>query len=41
VERKGSGNDVQLEVDGKFINGAIIPLPDDKASAVHVKVFLG
>jgi len=41
VERKGPGNEVQLEVDGKLISGTVIPLPDDKASAVNVKVFLG
>jgi cellobiose phosphorylase len=41
VERKGTGNDVQLEVNGKPINGRVIPLPDDKASTVNVKVFLG
>jgi cellobiose phosphorylase len=40
VERKGTGNDVQLEVNGKSINGRVIPLPDDKASIVNVKVFL-
>jgi len=41
VERKGPGNEVQLEVDGKSINGTVIPLPNDKTSAVDVKVFLG
>jgi cellobiose phosphorylase len=41
VERKGPGNEVQLEVDGKSIDGTVIPLSDDKASAVDVKVFLG
>jgi cellobiose phosphorylase len=41
VERKGPGNEVQLEVDGKSINGTFIPLPDDKACTVNVKVFLG
>jgi cellobiose phosphorylase len=41
VERKGTGNDVQSEVNGKSINGRVIPLPDDKASTVNVKVFLG
>ena len=40
VERKGAGNDVHLEVAGKPIEGNIIPLPDDKTSVVHVKVFL-
>lgn len=41
VERKSPGNEVQLEVDGKSINGTIIPLSDDKDNAVNVKVFLG
>ena len=41
VERKGPGNDVRLEVAGKTVKGNVIPLPDDKTSAVNVKVFLG
>jgi len=41
VERKGLGNEVQLEVNGKSINGTVIPLPNDKAGAVNVKVLLG
>jgi len=41
VERIGPGNEVQLEVYGKSINGTVIPLPDDKTSVVDVKVFLG
>jgi cellobiose phosphorylase len=41
VEKKGLGNEVQLEVNGNLINGTIIPLPDDKSSAVNVKVYLG
>ena len=41
VERKGPGNEVQLEVGGKSIKGTVIPLPDDKTSAVNVKVYLG
>jgi len=40
VERKGPGNSARLEVAGKPVDGHIIPLPDDKTSAVHVKVFL-
>jgi cellobiose phosphorylase len=27
VERKGAGNEVQLEVNGKAIEGTVIPLP--------------
>jgi len=41
VERNGPGKEVQLEVDGKSINGTVIPLPDDKASTLSVKVYLG
>ena len=41
VQRKGPGNDIQLEVAGKPIDGNVIPLPDDKSSEVHVKVLLG
>jgi cellobiose phosphorylase len=41
VKRIGSGNEVQLEVNGNPISGRVIPLPDDKASVVNVKVFLG
>jgi cellobiose phosphorylase len=40
VERKGSGNEVLLEVDGKPIDGNIIPLPVDGAKEVHVHVTL-
>jgi len=37
-ERKGTGNEVQLEVDGKSINGNIIPLPIENIKEVHVRV---
>ncbi len=40
VERKGAGNGVQLEVDGKPIAGNVIPLPPEgtKEVSVHAKV---
>jgi cellobiose phosphorylase len=38
VERKGPGNEVQLEVDGKLIEGNIIPLPVENAKEVRVHV---
>jgi cellobiose phosphorylase len=38
IERKGMGNEVQLEVDGKSINGNIIPLPVENKKEVHVRV---
>ena len=38
VERKGAGNEVQLEVDGKPIEGNIIPLPVDGTKEVRVRV---
>jgi cellobiose phosphorylase len=38
VERKGAGNEVQLEVDGKSIEGNIIPLPVENTREVHVRV---
>ncbi len=38
VERKGLGNEVQLVVDGKLIDGNIIPLPVDGTKEVHVSV---
>jgi cellobiose phosphorylase len=38
VERKGAGNEVRLEVDGKSINGNIIPLPAENIKEVHVRV---
>jgi cellobiose phosphorylase len=41
VKRKGPGNEVQLELDGKSINGTVIPLPSDGIKKVRVKVWLG
>jgi len=40
VVREGAGNSVTLEVDGKSINGTIIPLPDKNTSNVKVKAVL-
>ena len=41
VERKGPGNEVRLEVDGKSINGTVIPLPVEGTQAVQVVVQIG
>jgi hypothetical protein len=41
VERKGKGNEVQLEVDGKSIKGTIIPIPLEGTKQVSVRVILG
>ena len=38
VERKGAGNEVQLEVDGKSIKGNIIPMPVENTKEVRVRV---
>ena len=40
VEKKGLGNRVQLVVDGKAIDGNIIPLPSDGAKEIQVSVTL-
>lgn len=40
VEREGSGNEVQIEVDGKPIDGNIIPLPGEGVKEVRVRVTL-
>ncbi len=40
VERTGPGNGVTLNVDGKPVNGNIIPLPPDGTQEVNVKVTL-
>jgi len=40
VERRGPGNGVRLEVDGKPISGNIIPLPKDGTTTVSVLVLL-
>ena len=41
VERRGSSTDVRLEVNGKTIDGNIVPLPEDKSKEVEVIVVLG
>ena len=41
VERKGGGNETQLEVDGKPIAGNVVPLPASGTDEVHVLVRLG
>ncbi|MBI5029911.1 MAG: glycosyl transferase [Chloroflexi bacterium] len=40
VERMGDGNSVSLVVDGKAIEGNIVPLPDRGQIQVHVKAML-
>jgi cellobiose phosphorylase len=41
VERRGVGNTVELEVDGKAITGSIVPLPSTGTDKVCVKVKIG
>ena len=36
VERKGAGNEVKLEADGKFVEGNIILLPSEGTKEVRV-----
>jgi len=38
VERKGAGNMVKIEVDGKSIEGNIIPLPAENVKEIRVQV---
>ncbi|HEY44922.1 MAG TPA: glycosyl transferase [Anaerolineae bacterium] len=40
VERQGPGNEVELEVDGKPIDGTLIPIPSAGTQEVHVVVRL-
>ncbi len=40
VIREGAGNSVSLEVDGKSINGTIIPLPGKNTKTVKVKAVI-
>ena len=40
VERIGKGNEVALSVDGKVLDGTIIPLPDEGTQHVHVRVII-
>ena len=41
AKRRGSGNEVQLELDGKPIPGTVVPLPSDKVNKVRVTAWLG
>ncbi|MBN2257049.1 MAG: glycosyl transferase [Anaerolineaceae bacterium] len=41
VQRKGSGNTARLEVDGRTLDGNLIPLPAEGARSVKVQVTLG
>jgi cellobiose phosphorylase len=41
VERRGSGADVRLEVNGKSIDGTIVLLPEDKTKEVEVIAIVG
>jgi cellobiose phosphorylase len=41
VQRKGPGNDVRLEVDGKVIEGTVIPLPAAGTKEVKVSAKVG
>jgi len=38
--REGSGNNVSLKVDGKYIKGEIIPIPPKGVEDVQVEVTL-
>jgi cellobiose phosphorylase len=40
VVREGAGNSVALEVDGKSVEGTIIPLPDKNTKTVKVKAVI-
>jgi cellobiose phosphorylase len=40
VKREGQGNVVSLKVDGKVIEGNVIPVPGDGTQAVKVEVTL-
>ncbi|MCL4271689.1 MAG: hypothetical protein KJZ72_19175, partial [Anaerolineales bacterium] len=41
VKRRGAGNQIQLEVDGKSITGSIIPFPAEGTKTVQVTAWLG
>jgi cellobiose phosphorylase len=41
VERRGPGNAVQLEVDGKAIDGSVVTLPPAGKEEVQIIVFVG
>jgi cellobiose phosphorylase len=40
VKRAGPGNDVSLELDGTYIEGTLIPLPEETTSTVKVKAII-
>jgi cellobiose phosphorylase len=40
VKREGTGNQVSLEVDGKSMEGTIIPLPEENTKTVKVKAVI-
>lgn len=40
VKRAGTGNRVALSVDGKFVDGTVVPLPTNGATAVKVDIVL-
>jgi cellobiose phosphorylase len=41
VEREGKGNDVRLEVDGKAVEGTVVPLPASGIRSVRVVARIG
>ncbi|MGE5263460.1 MAG: GH36-type glycosyl hydrolase domain-containing protein [Acidobacteriota bacterium] len=41
VERTGEGNAPSLVVDGKPVDGDVVPLPDERTTRVHVQVMVG
>jgi cellobiose phosphorylase len=41
VKRRGAGNEVQLEVNGRSIAGNVIPLPAENIQTVQVIAWLG
>ena len=41
VKRKGPGNNVQLDMDGKSIDGMVLPFPDGETKQVQILAWLG
>jgi cellobiose phosphorylase len=41
VERIGAGNAVTLSVDGKKIDGSVVPIPPSGTKEINVQVKLG
>jgi cellobiose phosphorylase len=41
ILRKGSGNKIALEVNGKAISGTVVPLPDRDVRILNVNVYIG